>query len=328
MKMRPLLLVVLMLFGWLMAGCAPQAPISATAVVITVLPVTISGGGGTLPPFPTPEPPTPIPPLPSGLSPAELKYRLLDQYPDFFFCDPDYYPIARADELDLARQRFPELQSNPGEFQAILNHNGLGGLNSFTDEQKLLIYRDHKKLAAIFFELAGDQYQFQLRTADQQQGFNIQGLIDGAGKITVQHKDPSFATCPICLAAHTLIDTPRGQAFVETLRVGDMVWTQNAAGERVAAAILKVTSVPSPANHVMVHIRLDDGRELWASAGHPTADGRRLGDLKAGDLLDGVRITLAERVPYDGAATYDLLPAGDTGFYWANGILLGSTLME
>src|SRR3989442_783087 len=24
--------------------------------------------------------------------------------------------------------------------------------------------------------------------------------------------------------------------------------------------------------------------------------------------------------------TYDLLPSGDTGFYWANGILVGSTL--
>jgi len=29
---------------------------------------------------------------------------------------------------------------------------------------------------------------------------------------------------------------------------------------------------------------------------------------------------------YAGEKTYDLLPAGDTGVYWANGILLGSTL--
>ena len=76
----------------------------------------------------------------------------------------------------------------------------------------------------------------------------------------------------------------------------------------------------------MVHILLNDGRELWASAGHPTADGRRLGDLKVGDLLDGARVTLAERIPYNGIATYDILPSGGTGFYWANGILLSSTL--
>jgi hypothetical protein len=33
-----------------------------------------------------------------------------------------------------------------------------------------------------------------------------------------------------------------------------------------------------------------------------------------------------ERAAYGQPATYDVLPAGDTGFYWANGILLASTL--
>jgi hypothetical protein len=31
-------------------------------------------------------------------------------------------------------------------------------------------------------------------------------------------------------------------------------------------------------------------------------------------------------VPYAGGRTWDLLPAGATGSYWANGILLASTL--
>jgi hypothetical protein len=31
-------------------------------------------------------------------------------------------------------------------------------------------------------------------------------------------------------------------------------------------------------------------------------------------------------LPYAGTTTYDLRPSGDTGFYWANGILIGSTL--
>jgi hypothetical protein len=78
--------------------------------------------------------------------------------------------------------------------------------------------------------------------------------------------------------------------------------------------------------HEMVHIILNDGRERWASPGHPTIDGRKLGDLKAGDSLGGARITFIERVPYDQSATYDLLPSGGTGFYRANGILLASTL--
>jgi hypothetical protein len=31
-------------------------------------------------------------------------------------------------------------------------------------------------------------------------------------------------------------------------------------------------------------------------------------------------------VTYQSADTYDILPAGSTSTYWANGILLGSTL--
>jgi hypothetical protein len=76
----------------------------------------------------------------------------------------------------------------------------------------------------------------------------------------------------------------------------------------------------------MVHLVLADGRELLASPGHRTADGRPLGLLVAGDALDGSTITRWELVPYAGDRTYDLLPAGGTGTYWANGILLASTL--
>jgi hypothetical protein len=76
----------------------------------------------------------------------------------------------------------------------------------------------------------------------------------------------------------------------------------------------------------MVHVRLADGRELLASPGHRTADRRSLGSLASGDEVDGSTITLWELVPYSGSRTYDLLPAGPTGTYWANGILLSSTL--
>jgi hypothetical protein len=83
-----------------------------------------------------------------------------------------------------------------------------------------------------------------------------------------------------------------------------------------------------PATHQVIHIRLSDGRELWASPGHPTADGRALGNLQVGGYLDGAQIVLMERVHYQGGSTYDLLPSGGTGFYWANGILMGSTLKK
>jgi len=319
----------------LLAACGPLAAgpatsagstgvIAATADVGTAFP---GGGYGTPGYFPTGSPPTPIPTLPAGSSPTELKYRLLDEFPDLFYCDPDYYPVARADETELAAARFPELLANAEEFRAILEHNSLGGLTTFTNAQKLLIYREHKKLAAILFELSGDDYGFQLRTAgSNQEGFYIQGLISASGVITVQHRDPGFTDCPICLAGHTLIDTPNGDVQVEDLSAGDMVWTSDNLGARHPAFILKTARVPAPAFHQMVHLILDDGRSLWASPGHPTADGRRLSDLMQGDPLDGSQVKSADRVAYDQAQTYDLLPSGGTGYYWANGILVGSTL--
>jgi hypothetical protein len=326
----------------LITACAPIIPASggteSTPVVITAeVSTAVSSGSvnpfatqvpGTTVAFPTPEPPTPLPTLPSAsLSPTELKYKVLDQFPDFFFCDPDFYPVARGNEGGVTDQQLSTIQSNAEEFQAILKHNGLAGQSTFADDQKLLIYNDYKKLYAIYFELVGDKYQFQIQTGSEgQQGYAIKGTIDGNGSIDIQQKEASHPMCPICLAVGTLIDTPHGAVRVEKLHVGDQVWTMNAAGERVAAVIVQTGSVRVPATHQVVHVILSDGRELWASPGHPTADGRQLADLKVGDMLDGAHAVLVERVPYHGSSTYDLLPSGGTGFYWANGILMGSTL--
>jgi hypothetical protein len=333
MKKITMCMIVLVLF---LTSCAPIIPASgeATSVVITAVMSTVAaetpGPPPTEGPSPTPVPSTLIPTLPSStLSPTELKYRVLEQFPDFFFCDPDFYPIARDDEMALAQRRFPELQANQEEFQAILSHNGLSGVTTFTDEQKLLIYRDHKKLNAILFELIGDQYQFHIQTgAEGQQGSLTTGTIDANGSIEIQNQESTFPTCPICLAAGTLIDTPQGFVAVENLQVDDSVWTVNESGERVSAVILRTSRVPVPANHQIVHVILSDGRELWASPGHPTTDGQALGDLKVDDPLDGARVSLLEHLPYDGTTTYDILPSGATGFYWANGILLDSTLKK
>jgi hypothetical protein len=308
-------------------GSGQATPIIITAEVSTVIAET-PGPPPTEGPFPTTVPPTLIPTLPSSsLSPTELKYRVLDEFPDFFFCDPDFYPIARGDEIDRALQRFPELQANQEEFQTILSRNGLSGVTTFTDDQKLLVYREHKKLNAISFQLVGEKYEFQIQTGtDGQQGSFIMGTIDGNGSVEILQQNETIPSCPICLTAGTLIDTPQGSIPVEDLRLGDAVWSVNQSGERVSVRILRASSVPVPANHQVVHVILSDGRELWASLGHPTAEGQALGDLKVGDLLDGTRMVTVERLPYEGTVTYDILPSGDTGFYWANGILIGSTL--
>jgi hypothetical protein len=321
-----------MVLAVILSSCSLSPPDSgvATPIVITAEASTvIPEGGGTLPTPITQGSPTAIPTLPSGVSTTELKYRLLEEFPDFFFCDPDYYPIAREDESILAEQRFPEIQANQEEYRSILMHFGLTGLATASAEQKLMIYRQHKILNAIFFELAGDKYRFQIQTGmEGQQGTLITGTISGNGTIDVLQRDQSFPSCPICLVAGTLIDTPRGAVRVENLEVGDPVWTMNEAGERVSTDLLKTASVRVPARHQVIHLILQDGRELWASPRHPTADGRILGDLHIRDMLDGSQIIWLEYLHYDQAFTFDILPSGATGFYWANEVLLGSTLGE
>jgi hypothetical protein len=323
----------------LFSACSPApqafAPIVSTAVAGTAEPFLLTElpPNYTPPPTTVPPTPTPIPTLPGGLGPTELKYRLLAEFPDFFFCDPDYYPVARADELELALQHFPELEANPEEFTTILEHNGLAGLSTYTDEQKLLIYQEHKKLAAIPFELNQGGYAFQIQVAKTEgRGELVSGTIDSQGKINIQERTPSIATCPICLAAGSLIDTPTGPILVEDLRLGTLVWTLDTAGKRVAQPLLRLGKTVVPSSHRVVHLVLDDGRQLWVSPGHPTADGRRVGQLRPGDapsgVLDGAQVRSAEWVLDPSAATYDLLPAGDTGFYWANGILLASSLKD
>ncbi len=270
---------------------------------------------------------TPVPPTASpAATQTELKYLLFARYPNFFFCDPDFYPIARGDEQQAALQRFPEIQTNVEVYQAILRHLNLQGDN-LSDAQKLLIYRDYKKLNALPLQPAGDAYTFQLRTADNNRnGTAVEGTISNQGAINITKTQPTIVTCPICLSAGTLIDTPAGPVPVEALTSGTTVWTLDEQGARVAAAIIRTARVPVPAAHEMVRVRLDDGREVVASPGHPTADGRALGQLLGGDWLDGARVASVSRELYRNDATYDILPDGSTGTYWANGILLGSTL--
>ena len=133
-------------------------------------------------------------------------------------------------------------------------------------------------------------------------------------------------SCPICLAGGTLIDTPLGRISVKYLEVGMPIWTSDQNGHRVLGIVIKTSKVPVPATHRVVHLILDDGREVFVSPGHPTVDGRVVGDLVSDDFYDGARVISVSRVVYGGDATYDILPSGDAGFYWADGILLDSTL--
>ncbi len=129
-----------------------------------------------------------------------------------------------------------------------------------------------------------------------------------------------------CLSFDTLIATPQGNIPMIELRPGMPVYTLDMDGNKVIQPIELVSKVSVPNSHVVFHLILNDGKKLYVSGSHPTADERIISDLIPGDIIDGAKLTSIEKVLYSGGYTYDLLPAGDTGFYWANGVLLGSTL--
>ncbi len=258
----------------------------------------------------------------------ELKYKLLAAYPDYFWCDPDLYPIARAGvEQQNAIAQFAVIEANTEEFAAILSHLNLPDKAAYTDDEKLQIYREYKKLnGAVQVTAAAAGYTFTIRV-EQNQGETYQGTIAANGLITVTSTTPSINTCPICLAEGTLIDTPDGPVSVEKLRKGMTIYTQDVTGKKIAGVITATASAQSPTAFQIIRIALNDGRSVSASPGHPTTDGRTIGELKVGDTLDGGIIVSVTAVPYSGY-TFDILPDGGTGFYRANGILLKSTLAK
>jgi hypothetical protein len=306
------------------------AILSRVAVVLLVAACT---AGPSPSPSPSPSPaPSPSPsPTPGSEQPvAQLKYILLDLFGTLSWCDPDYYPVAHEDEQVLARQRIAEIRAEGGTYAAILERLDIATDAELTDAQLLAVYREWKLLNAVVLTEVAGGYAFDLifeKDAGLGTGTRHAGTIDSQGRITGDSAEETFlVSCPICLARGTLIDTPNGSLPVERLRRGDLVWTLDGAGRRVAMPLLRVGSTPVPATHRVMHVVLDDDRELWVSPGHDLTDGRTAGDLVAGDILDGATVVSAEHVAYAGGATFDLLPAGDTGFYWANGILIASTL--
>ena len=246
------------------------------------------------------------------------------------YCDPDLYPVARANELEAAKARFPMIQADGAAFQAILEYEHLAPGQSFTDAQIIAISNDYKQMQAIQLQPDGNGYRFDIlvpkgnsNTANE----SVSGTVSRTGAVDIQHRgEGKSLPCPICLAAGVRIATPFGEVPVQDVRVGMAVWTTDLQGRRILGVVLRIGQMQAPLGHVVVRLTLADGRTVMASPGHPTADGRTVGELKPGDRLDGSRVVAATPVGYSSSATYDLLPSGPTGTYLAGGVLLGSTL--
>src|SRR5262249_53493350 len=140
------------------------------------------------------------------------------------------------------------------------------------------------------------------------------------GDSALQCADPVNGTCPVgcpacvCASPDTPIATPEGPRAIASLRVGELVYSLD-HGRFTAVPILRTNRIAAT-NHSVVHAVLANGSVLDISAPHPTADGRRFGDLRAGDQLDGVVIVRVETIPYMHPFTYDVLPASDSATYF------------
>jgi hypothetical protein len=284
-------------------------------------------------PAPTPGPT--ILPGPTGgaiLDPAELRLLLIDRLGPRWYCDPDVYPIEQGSEQERAIEQFPEMLAEHELFTAIAAGLGLDPNGAFTDVQKLDVYRIWKVAVSIPLDVVGDgRYRFDYLArpaAGAAEGTRTAGTITESGEITIEQQAlASEPNCPICLAEGTRIDTPGGTVAVEALRLGDPIWTFDAAGRRVSGTVIALGSTPAPAEHRVIRLTLADGRSVIASPGHPLADGRRLGDVRIGDRVDGDRVVDMASLPYLSASTWDVVASGSTGGYYAGGIPLRSTLV-
>jgi hypothetical protein len=245
------------------------------------------------------------------------------------YCDPDQYPVA-SDPLQSAEERLPTIQGDTAAYAVILRHEHLSPGDDLTNAQVIAVSDLYKQMKAIDLVPEGDAYRFDFlvpKASSPTGNERVTGTVSKDGTVAIERRGPGERlACPICLAEGVAIATPTGPVAVQDVWVGMWVWSTDRQGRRIVAVVRRVGHMEAPIGHEVVRLALADGRVLVASPGHPTADGRTVGDLRSGDRLDGSRVVSADLLPYGGSWTYDLLPSGPTGTYVADGILLDSTL--
>jgi hypothetical protein len=291
----------------------------ALSVLVLAILTACTGGG------PNPEPSG------SPLPQVELQLRVLDRLPyPFAYCDPDVYPIGRGTPLSNAREHLVDMKKNRAMFDAILVHEDIPQDGTLSNGELLRVYADFKSVNAIELRPASGAFSFKVYVSDQKAGYDriVTGSVTPHGNVDITEVGPANTkiNCPICLARSDRIATPRGPVLVSQLRVGTPVWSTDRQGQRIRAVVLEVGRTRVPSWHEVVRLALANGKTVLVSPGHPTPNGRLVGSLRPGDQLGGVRVVSVIRERYSARFTYDVLPSGPTGTYFANGVRLGSTL--
>lgn len=119
--------------------------------------------------------------------------------------------------------------------------------------------------------------------------------------------NPEPVIGPCCFAAGTLVATPSGERAIDSLKVGDIVWSKpEKGGEPFAAAILAThVRTDQPIYRLKLESIRSDGKAesetLLVTPGHPFYVPARHGfipviDLKSGDLLQSLGDGATENV--------------------------------
>jgi peptidoglycan hydrolase-like protein with peptidoglycan-binding domain len=138
----------------------------------------------------------PLPPLPHVTN-ALLRYKVLHLFSNIFYCDPDYFPIVRGDEKEFAKLHFSQIQANADTYALIVHELNIDVRQTLTDEHKLSIYKEYKKISSFTLELnSKGSYNFAIRTGADQSAVLHEGTITASGVITIIKETPFVATCP------------------------------------------------------------------------------------------------------------------------------------
>jgi hypothetical protein len=265
-----------------------------------------------------------------ALSIPALKLAVLNEVGGrLVYCDPDQFPLAVPDLLESARARLPAIRADRDAFQAILEYEQLSSsATGFTSDEVLAINDDYKQMQAIDLEEADGGFRFSVQAPGEGSRGIVQlsGVVSRSGVVTIEQRAAGIRpSCPICLAGNVRIATPKGEIPVAQIEVGMPVWTIDASGRRVRGVVLDTGHMQAPAGHMVVRLELSDGRTVTASPGHPLAGAGTIGGLAPGERYDGAVVTGATLVRYAGT-TWDLVPSGPSGIYFADGVPLASTL--
>ena len=144
-----------------------------------------------------------------------------------------------------------------------------------------------------------------------------------------------------CMPNTIRILTSQGEKQIDNIQIGDSVYTFNNNDGKILAPIIQVNKIPVHCGYTMIKITLENGKSIQASLNHPipiernyaSSSGNQyevllFSDIKKGDHIGNSIVVSIEFVNYNGGFTYDILPAGESGYYWADGVLVGSTLFQ